>query len=208
MPPPAPAAAYLQQLEMESNGKSVDRGESTLAYATCPVLFGAEGTPAQHAFMQLLHQGTQAVAADFIDCSVNEALSANAHAQADALAFGTTDAELPRTGAPRQPASSILKFNQFRPGPRRSGALRAQDSRGCPVEHQQLRSVASTGKQLATGILKESPIDPETFNLSIASPENVGVTAALVDQRCKGARIAAHHGMNFPSKSRGILCAC
>src|SRR6185369_1854755 len=87
--------AYLQQLEMESNGKSVDREERAVGYATAPVLFGAEGTPAQHAFMQLLHQGRQAVAADFIDCSVNDALSANARAQADALAYGTGDEPLP-----------------------------------------------------------------------------------------------------------------
>ena len=81
--------AYLQQLEMESNGKGVDREGRPVAYATCPVLFGAEGTPAQHAFMQLLHQGTPPVAADFIDASVSGALSANLRAQADALAYGT-----------------------------------------------------------------------------------------------------------------------
>ena len=106
--------AYLQQLEMESNGKGVDREQQAVAYATSPIVFGAEGTPAQHAFMQLLHQGPQPVAADFIDCSVNEALTANAHAQADALAHGTGDAELPAHR--RQPGnrpSSILKFKQF-----------------------------------------------------------------------------------------------
>ena len=108
--------AYLQQLEMESNGKSVDRGERTVGYATCPVVFGAEGTPAQHAFMQLLHQGPQPVAADFIDCSVNEALSANARAQADALAYGTSEAELPpHRRHPGNRPSSILKFRQFTP---------------------------------------------------------------------------------------------
>ncbi len=103
--------AYLQQLDMESNGKSVDREGRALDYATAPVLFGAEGTPVQHAFMQLLHQGTQAVAADFIDCSVNETLSANAQAQADALAYGTLDAELPpHRRHPGNRPSSILKF--------------------------------------------------------------------------------------------------
>ena len=108
--------AYLQQLEMESNGKSVDREERMVGYATCPVLFGAEGTPAQHAFMQLLHQGPQAVAADFIDCSVNDALSANARAQADALAYGTGDEPLPahRRHEGNRP-SSILTFRQFTP---------------------------------------------------------------------------------------------
>jgi glucose-6-phosphate isomerase len=106
--------AYLQQLEMESNGKSVDREGRSVSYATAPVLFGAEGTPAQHAFMQRLHQGPQAVAADFIDASVSETLSANAHAQADALAYGTVDAALPpHRRHPGNRPSSILKFRNF-----------------------------------------------------------------------------------------------
>ena len=106
--------AYLQQLEMESNGKSVDRAGRAVGYATCPVLFGAEGTNAQHAFMQLLHQGPQAVAADFIDTSVNETLSANLHAQADALAFGTGNADLPaHRREPGDRPSSILQFRKF-----------------------------------------------------------------------------------------------
>ena len=114
--------AYLQQLEMESNGKGVDRAGHTIDYATCPVVFGAEGTPAQHAFMQQLHQGPQAVAADFIDASVNEALSANLRAQADALAYGTQDAALPpHQRHPGNRPSSILRFRSF--GPRDLGRL-------------------------------------------------------------------------------------
>jgi len=106
--------AYLQQLEMESNGKGVDREDRPVGYATTPVLFGAEGTNAQHAFMQLLHQGPQPVAADFIDCSVSDALSANAHAQADALAYGTGDEKLPAYRRhPGNRPSSILKFRHF-----------------------------------------------------------------------------------------------
>ncbi|MES2917087.1 MAG: glucose-6-phosphate isomerase [Pseudomonadota bacterium] len=57
---------YLSQLEMESNGKSVSRQGDALDYATCPVLWGEVGPNAQHAFYQLLHQGTQAVSSDFI----------------------------------------------------------------------------------------------------------------------------------------------
>ena len=107
---------YLQQLEMESNGKGVDRAGRAVSYATCPVIFGAEGTPAQHAFMQLLHQGPQPVAADFIDAAVNDTLSANALAQADALAYGTGDAELPpQRRHPGNRPSSILKFRNFTP---------------------------------------------------------------------------------------------
>jgi glucose-6-phosphate isomerase len=108
--------AYLQQLEMESNGKGVDREGRPVGYATAPVVFGAEGTNAQHAFMQLLHQGPQAAAADFIDASVNELLSANALAQADALAYGTADAALPSYRRhPGNRPSSILRFRQFTP---------------------------------------------------------------------------------------------
>lgn len=59
-------AAYLEQLEMESNGKSVTHDGHQLDYATCPVLWGQLGPNAQHAFYQLLHQGTQAVVCDFI----------------------------------------------------------------------------------------------------------------------------------------------
>src|SRR5688572_8348350 len=90
--------AYLQQLEMESNGKSVDREGRAVDYATAPVLFGEEGTVGQHSFYQLLHQGTQSIAADFIvaaqmhgDAERCALLGAYAEAQADALAFGTTD---------------------------------------------------------------------------------------------------------------------
>jgi glucose-6-phosphate isomerase len=87
--------AYLQQLEMESNGKRVDREGRALDYATAPVVFGAPGTVSQHSFHQLLHQGTQAVPADFIVAGASVELDANAEAQARALAFGTDDPGLP-----------------------------------------------------------------------------------------------------------------
>lgn len=58
--------SYLSQLEMESNGKSVDKQGKPLDYSTCPVLWGEVGPNAQHAFYQLLHQGTQPVSCDFI----------------------------------------------------------------------------------------------------------------------------------------------
>jgi glucose-6-phosphate isomerase len=96
--------AYLQQLEMESNGKRVDRAGNLVGYPTCPVVWGAEGTPSQHSFHQLLHQGTQSVPCDFIDISANEILSANARAQADALAFGSDDGQYPGN----RPSSMLL----------------------------------------------------------------------------------------------------
>jgi glucose-6-phosphate isomerase len=58
--------AYLEQLEMESNGKSVSREGNFVDYKTCPILWGEVGTNAQHAFYQLLHQGTESVMCDFI----------------------------------------------------------------------------------------------------------------------------------------------
>jgi glucose-6-phosphate isomerase len=58
--------AYLQQLEMESNGKSVNRGGKPIEYSTCPIIWGEVGPNAQHAFYQLLHQGTEVVSCDFI----------------------------------------------------------------------------------------------------------------------------------------------
>jgi glucose-6-phosphate isomerase len=113
--------SYLQQLEMESNGKRVDREGRPVAYATAPVLFGEEGTVGQHSFYQLLHQGTQAVAADFIvaaqmqgDAERCALLGAHAEAQADALAFGTTDPGIePYRTCPGNRASSTLALERI-----------------------------------------------------------------------------------------------
>ena len=108
--------AYLQQLEMESNGKRVDREGRPVAYATAPVLWGAEGTVSQHSFHQLLHQGTQLVPCDFIDVGEDRILSANARAQADALALGTLGVETPPHKAyPGNRPSSILSLEKITP---------------------------------------------------------------------------------------------
>jgi glucose-6-phosphate isomerase len=94
--------AYLQQGEMESNGKSVDREGNRADYATCPVVWGEAGTNGQHAFYQLIHQGTSLVPCDFIGV-VNshnplgdhqEKLAANLFAQTEALMKGKTAAEV------------------------------------------------------------------------------------------------------------------
>ena len=106
--------AYLQQLEMESNGKRVDREGREVAYATAPVLWGAEGTVSQHSFHQLLHQGTQVVPCDFIELGLEANLSANCRAQADALAFGTDDAALaPYRRYPGNRPSSMLTLEKL-----------------------------------------------------------------------------------------------
>jgi len=88
--------AYLQQAEMESNGKSVTRTGEPVPVATCPVIFGEPGTNGQHAFYQMLHQGTEAVSMDLIAAArPHEALGdhhakllANFLAQGEAFAFG------------------------------------------------------------------------------------------------------------------------
>jgi glucose-6-phosphate isomerase len=95
--------AFLQQLDMESNGKSVDaQGERIVSYTTGPVVWGAPGTNGQHAFYQLLHQGTRLVAADFI-ASIrthnplgdhHDKLLANCFAQAEALMRGRSEADV------------------------------------------------------------------------------------------------------------------
>ena len=92
--------AFLQQLEMESNGKSVDRQGQPLTYNTAPVVWGEPGTNGQHAFFQMLHQGTTVVPMEFIAVRTathdlpghQPALLANAVAQAQALLLGQSDA--------------------------------------------------------------------------------------------------------------------
>jgi len=101
-------AAHLQQLDMESNGKSVDRNGRSVAYPTGPVIWGEPGTNGQHAFYQLIHQGTRLIPADFIGfCRSrnplgdhHDKLMANFFAQTEALAFGKTAEELVADGTP------------------------------------------------------------------------------------------------------------
>jgi len=94
--------AYVQQLDMESNGKRVTRGGGPVATETGPVIWGEPGTNAQHSFFQLLHQGTDVVPVDFIaaaepraaDAGHHALLLANCLAQGAALAFGRTEVEV------------------------------------------------------------------------------------------------------------------
>ncbi len=99
--------AYLQQLDMESNGKSVRLDGTPVAYDTGPIVWGEPGTNGQHAFYQLIHQGTTVVPADLIgflepDTDLggqHQLLLANLFAQAEALAFGKTPEEVAADGA-------------------------------------------------------------------------------------------------------------
>jgi glucose-6-phosphate isomerase len=100
--------AYLQQLTMESNGKSVTLDGKPVARATGPVYWGEPGTNGQHSFYQLIHQGTRLIPCDFIAFSKpleklgrhHDILIANVLAQAEALAFGKTAEEVKREGTP------------------------------------------------------------------------------------------------------------
>ncbi len=100
--------AYLQQLTMESNGKSITLDGQRVDYQTGPIYWGEPGTNGQHSFYQLIHQGTKLIPCDFIGfCrSLNplgqhhDLLMANVFAQAEALAFGKTAAEVKAEGTP------------------------------------------------------------------------------------------------------------
>ena len=95
-------SAYLQQASMESNGKSVDRSGNKIDYQTGSIIWGSAGTNAQHAFMQLIHQGTKLIPADFIgfeeslygNTEHHKKLMANFYAQTQALAEGKTKEEV------------------------------------------------------------------------------------------------------------------
>jgi glucose-6-phosphate isomerase len=100
--------AYLQQLDMESNGKSVDLDGNPVDYQTGPVVWGTPGTNGQHAYYQLIHQGTKLVPCDFIGFAQpshavgdhHDLLMANLFAQTEALAFGKTREEVEAEGVP------------------------------------------------------------------------------------------------------------
>ena len=100
--------AYLQQLTMESNGKSVTVGGTRVDYQTGPIYWGEPGTNGQHSFYQLIHQGTRLIPCDFIAFAQplnplgrhHDLLLANVFAQAEALAFGKTSEEVKAEGVP------------------------------------------------------------------------------------------------------------
>jgi glucose-6-phosphate isomerase len=131
--------AYLQQLDMESNGKRVDLEGQPVDYPTGPIVWGQPGTNGQHAFFQLLHQGTRLVPCDFIGfCRTrtpvadhHDQLLANLLAQTQALAFGKTEREVRAEGVaedlaphrtfPGNRPSNTLLLEEL--GPRSLGAL-------------------------------------------------------------------------------------
>jgi glucose-6-phosphate isomerase len=113
--------AYLQQLQMESNGKHVDLAGRRVDYQTGPVIWGEPGTDGQHSFYQLIHQGTKLIPCDFIGfcqplsplADQHDLLMANLFAQAEALAFGKTAEELAAEGSkPSQTPFRVCEGNR------------------------------------------------------------------------------------------------
>ncbi len=121
--------AYFQQGDMESNGKSVDREGRETGYQTGPIIWGEPGTNGQHAFYQLIHQGTKLIPADFIGFgkSLNSTgdhhnkLIANFLAQTEALAFGKSEDEVRKEGVKEE----LLPYKVFR-GNRPTNSIMAE----------------------------------------------------------------------------------
>jgi glucose-6-phosphate isomerase len=183
---------YLQQADMESNGKSVDRQGNPVDYTTGPILFGEIGIAAQHAFFQLLHQGSKLVPADILAPVTNlhciarhhRALMSNVFAQAEALMKGKTEQEayeelkatgmaedkiqalLPNKIFPGNRPTSTFLFNQLSPAT--LGALIAFYEHKIFVQGivWNINSFdqwgVELGKQLATSILHELADDDVT----------------------------------------------
>lgn len=117
--------AYFQQGDMESNGKCVDRNGEFVEYETGPIIWGEPGTNGQHAFYQLIHQGTELIPADFIAYAKSpnkvsdhqDKLLANFFAQTEALAFGKTEeeveAELKASGKSEEEIEFLLNYKVF-----------------------------------------------------------------------------------------------
>ena len=200
--------AYLQQLDMESNGKSVRLDGSAVPCPTSPILWGEQGINGQHAYFQLLHQGTQKVAVDFIgvlepgraDEGLHRIAFANLVAQAEALMRGRTAAEaegeMRAAGLPEERIRELLPHRVFggnRPSnvlllerldPRTLGALIAA------YEHRTFVQGAiwginsfdqwgvELGKQLAARVLDE--LDPATP--AVASEAHDGSTRGLIER--------------------------
>lgn len=118
-------AAYFQQGNMESNGKYVDREGNAVTYQTGPIIWGEPGTNGQHAFYQLIHQGTKLIPCDFIAPAIShnpasdhhQKLMSNFFAQTEALAFGksaeTVKAEFAKAGKSEEEMASLVPFKVF-----------------------------------------------------------------------------------------------
>lgn len=203
--------AYLQQLDMESNGKRVNRAGGVVDYATGPVIWGAPGTNGQHAFFQHLHQGTQATPCDFIVAANSEwplpghheILLANCIAQTEALLRGkTTEAALAEARAQGLDADTAARLAVHRtfPGNRPSNTIvfdrldpRTLGALIALYEHKVFVQGAvwnvnsfdqwgvELGKQLAAGVLQD-------LRQGRAGDAHDPSTVALIDRILKARR--------------------
>ena len=202
-------AAYLQQAEMESNGKGRRQSGAPVRYSTCPVIFGEPGTNGQHAFYQLIHQGTDVISADFIAPALSqsplgdhhEKLLANFVAQTEALMRGRTEdearAELEADGR-RQDEIDLLSLHKAFPGDRPTNSILMErltpETLGALIalyEHKifcqgVIWGVNSfdqwgveLGKVLAKGVLRE--LGPEGEAMPAASAHDAS-TNGLIDR--------------------------
>ncbi len=190
--------AYLQQLEMESNGKHVDRDGQPVDVPTAPVVWGELGSNSQHAFFQLLHQGTQLVPCDFIGFARSQNplargahhdwLMANLFAQTEALAFGKTAEQAAAEGVP----ADQLPHRTF-PGNRPSNTILAEaltpHSLGALIalyEHKvfvqgvvwNVNSFDQWGVELGKALAKQ--IEPELTSASEPTLRHDSSTNALI----------------------------
>ncbi len=198
---------HLQQLDMESNGKRIDRAGGAVDYSTGPIIWGAPGTNGQHAFFQHLHQGTQVTPCDFIVAANSEwempehheILLANCIAQSEALLRGRTKQEaleeLQARGVKGQEAQRLAAHRSF-PGNRPSNTIVMDrldaHSVGALIalyEHKvfvqgaiwNINSFDQWGVELGKGLAKAVLND---FRNGRASPGHDQSTAALIGRIC------------------------
>jgi len=199
---------HLQQLDMESNGKRIDRAGILVNYSTGPIIWGAPGTNGQHAFFQHLHQGTQVTPCDFIVAAQSEwnvpghqeILLANCIAQSEALLRGRTADEMLETlsaqGVEGKEAQRLAMHRSF-PGNRPSNTVLIErlDARtvGALIalyEHKvfvqgaiwNINSFDQWGVELGKGLAKSVLKDLQGGH---ASSDHDRSTAALIERICK-----------------------
>jgi glucose-6-phosphate isomerase len=179
--------AYLQQLEMESNGKGVDLDGAVLPFASAPVVWGEPGTNGQHAYFQMLHQGTDVVPVEFVavknprhDLSGHHTLLlANVLAQAQALMLGKSDAGGHKNFKGNRP-STFLLLDELSPGS--LGALIALQEHRVFVSGSLwgINSFDQWGVELGKVLAKDVEARLKTGNIGGLD----GSTAGLLAQMC------------------------
>jgi len=173
--------AYLQQLVMESNGKSVTTDGAPVATATSPVVWGEPGTNGQHAFFQMLHQGSQVVPVEFVgtaaplgtDSSAHDVLVANMLAQAEALAVGDVN-ENSHKNFPGNRPSTVIMLEELTP--RSLGALLSMYEHSTAIQGWLLgvnsfdQFGVELGKTIAGSVLKSMTDANTSSGLTVTHP--------------------------------------